>query len=151
MNMLENEINDPEARATKLKLAMYYLGDLGRILHRTSTEKGWWTDRDELSKTPAGKVQVDIGCIALVVTELSEAQKTMNSTTDNQQPSDPPVSSTRLLGAKPCPFCGSTRIVKGERYFAMCVDCGATGPERNADATERKFVGDWNTRNGASV
>jgi hypothetical protein len=28
----------------------------------------------------------------------------------------------------------------------MCVDCGATGPERNSDATERKFVGDWNTR-----
>lgn len=46
----------------------------------------------------------------------------------------------------PCPFCGGSRIVKGERYFAMCVDCGATGPERNADASERKFVGDWNTR-----
>lgn len=71
--MLTNEINDPEVRATKLKLAMYYLGDLGRILHRTSTEKGWWADRDELSKTPAGRVQVDIGCIALVITELSEA------------------------------------------------------------------------------
>lgn len=56
---------------------------------------------------------------------------------------------TILVDAKPCPFCGSTRIVKGDRYFAMCVDCGATGPERNADATERKFVGDWNTRVGA--
>lgn len=33
----------------------------------------------------------------------------------------------------------------------MCVECGATGPERNADATERKFVRDWNTRNGAPV
>ena len=53
-----------------------------------------------------------------------------------------------LENAKPCPFCGSTRIVKGERYFAMCVDCGATGPERNADATQKKFVGDWNTRTG---
>lgn len=52
----------------------------------------------------------------------------------------------RLVGAKPCPFCGSERIVRGERYFAICVDCGATGPERNADATERKFVKDWNTR-----
>jgi Lar family restriction alleviation protein len=51
-----------------------------------------------------------------------------------------------LSGAKPCPFCGSTRIVKGERYFAMCVDCGATGPERNNQSTERKFVGDWNSR-----
>jgi len=48
--------------------------------------------------------------------------------------------------ALPCPFCGSSRIVKGERYFAMCVDCGATGPERNADASERKYVGDWNQR-----
>ena len=54
--------------------------------------------------------------------------------------------SLHLENAKPCPFCGSGRIVKGERYFAMCVDCGATGPERNSDATERKFVGDWNTR-----
>lgn len=54
--------------------------------------------------------------------------------------------SATLLDAKPCPFCGSNRIVKGERYFAMCVDCGATGPERNGDATVRKFVGDWNTR-----
>ena len=53
-----------------------------------------------------------------------------------------------MASALPCPFCGSLRIVKGERYFAMCVDCGATGPERNADATERKFVGDWNTRAG---
>lgn len=48
--------------------------------------------------------------------------------------------------AIPCPFCGSRRIVQGERHYAMCVDCGATGPERNADATRRKFVGDWNTR-----
>ena len=51
-----------------------------------------------------------------------------------------------LIEPLPCPFCGSKRIVKGDRYFAMCVDCGATGPERNSDATERKFVGDWNTR-----
>ena len=32
------------------------------------------------------------------------------------------------------------------KFFAMCVDCGATGPERNADASQRKFTGDWNTR-----
>ena len=51
-----------------------------------------------------------------------------------------------LPEAKPCPFCGSRKIVKGERYYAMCVDCGATGPERTADASQRKFVGDWNTR-----
>lgn len=45
----------------------------------------------------------------------------------------------------PCPFCGSHRIIKGERYFAMCVDCGATGPEKN-QASEQKFKKDWNTR-----
>ncbi len=58
---------------------------------------------------------------------------------------DPAVSTT-LPSALPCPFCGSSRIVKGERYFAMCVDCGATGPERNSDASQRKFTADWNTR-----
>lgn len=46
---------------------------------------------------------------------------------------------------KPCPFCGSTRIVKGERYFAMCVDCGATGPERISSNHSKTFK-DWNTR-----
>lgn len=51
-----------------------------------------------------------------------------------------------LPDAKPCPFCGGGRIVKGERYFAMCVDCGATGPERNADASAKKYTADWNTR-----
>lgn len=51
-----------------------------------------------------------------------------------------------LENCKPCPFCGSFRVVKGERYYAMCVDCGATGPERNADATVKKFTGDWNDR-----
>ncbi len=51
-----------------------------------------------------------------------------------------------LPDALPCPFCASTRIVKGSRYFAMCVDCGATGPERNADASQRKFTSDWNAR-----
>ena len=51
-----------------------------------------------------------------------------------------------LPDALPCPFCGSSHIIKGERYFAMCVDCGATGPERSADATQRKYTVDWNTR-----
>ena len=73
MTMLKSELSDAEYREIKMTLAKYYMGDLGQILHRTSTEKGWWTDRDELSKTPAGKVQVDIGCIALVITELAEA------------------------------------------------------------------------------
>lgn len=56
------------------------------------------------------------------------------------------VKDGRLVGAKACPFCGSERIVKGERYFAMCVECGATGPERNADAGVRRFTRDWNSR-----
>lgn len=56
----------------------------------------------------------------------------------------------KLENAMPCPFCGSVNIVKGERYFAMCVDCGATGPERSADATARKFTGDWNARAGVT-
>jgi hypothetical protein len=47
----------------------------------------------------------------------------------------------------PCPFCGSCRVIKGERYFAMCVDCGATGPERQGDkAGIKKLFADWNTR-----
>jgi hypothetical protein len=55
-------------------------------------------------------------------------------------------SAMHLPNALPCPFCGGTRIVKGERYYAMCVDCGATGPERNADATAGKYTKDWNGR-----
>ena len=42
-------------------------------LHQNSRAKGWWDDRDELSKTPAGHVAVDIGCLALAGTELAEA------------------------------------------------------------------------------
>ena len=68
-------------------------------------------------------------------------------------PQSPVSTSTLQAGpeAKPCPFCGSNRIVKGERYFAMCVDCGATGPERNSDAPARKFFGDWNRRTQPEV
>lgn len=57
-----------------------------------------------------------------------------------------PEMNSRLENALPCPFCDSEWIVKEERYFAMYVDCGATGPERNGDATVRKFTGDWNSR-----
>lgn len=56
------------------------------------------------------------------------------------------MNAIHLPDALPCPFCGSVRIVKGERYFAMCVECGATGPERSADASQKKFTRDWNTR-----
>lgn len=71
--MTEKELADQEICKTKMNLAKHYMSDLGQILHKTSTEKGWWGDRDELSRTRAGKVQVDIGCIALVITELAEA------------------------------------------------------------------------------
>lgn len=36
---------------------------------------------------------------------------------------------TMIDGAKPCPFCGSERLLKGQKYCVICVDCGATGPE----------------------
>lgn len=53
----------------------------------------------------------------------------------------------RLENALPCPFCGSLRIVKGERYFALCVDCGATGPERSGDKGGVNLAKkDWNSR-----
>lgn len=71
--MTEKELADESIVANKMSLSKHYMMDLGAILHRTSKSKGWWGDRDELSKTQAGKVQVDIGCIALVITELSEA------------------------------------------------------------------------------
>jgi transcription elongation factor Elf1 len=73
----------------------------------------------------------------------------MSATNTKNTPGEPatdPLAAIRLPNALPCPFCGSTRIVKGERYYAMCVDCGATGPERNADATRGKFTADWNSR-----
>lgn len=54
---------------------------------------------------------------------------------------------TSFADAKPCPFCGSRNIVKGCRYFAMCVDCGATGPERVGDKGGIKIgLKDWNSR-----
>lgn len=43
-------------------------------LHETSLAKGWWADRLKLAAdSPAGSVQVDIGCVALAITELAEA------------------------------------------------------------------------------
>lgn len=52
-----------------------------------------------------------------------------------------------LTDCLPCPFCGSSRIVKGERYFALCVDCGATGPERTGDKGGVNLAKkDWNSR-----
>jgi hypothetical protein len=51
-----------------------------------------------------------------------------------------------LVDCLPCPFCGSKRIIKGDRWFGMCVDCGATGPERTGKSNENKVKLDWNTR-----
>lgn len=39
-------------------------------------------------------------------------------------------SRTRLMDAKPCPFCGGTWILIGMHWSAICVDCGATGPDK---------------------
>ena len=41
-------------------------------IHATSRSKGWWDDRDKLSLTKAGQVQVDLGCTMLAVSELGE-------------------------------------------------------------------------------
>lgn len=49
------------------------LSQFAQELHQTSRAKGWWDDRDKLSLTKAGQVHVDIGCIALMGTELAEA------------------------------------------------------------------------------
>lgn len=65
-----------------------------------------------------------------------------------EKPATPqPEQKSETPELKPCPFCRGTRIIKGERYFAMCVDCGATGPERIGDkAGIKKLFADWNTR-----
>jgi len=57
----------------KQKTLVALLNQFGSDLHRTSRSKGWWDDRDKLSLTDAGRVQVDIGCMALIVTEIAEA------------------------------------------------------------------------------
>lgn len=41
-------------------------------LHETSKSKGWWADRQKIALLPSGQVQVDIGCIALAMTELAD-------------------------------------------------------------------------------
>lgn len=53
------------------------------------------------------------------------------------------ASSTCLKGALPCPFCGSDRILEGYKYSAICVDCGATGPDK---ARAKDALKAWNTR-----
>lgn len=37
---------------------------------------------------------------------------------------------TQLEEAKPCPFCGGIWILIGMHFSAICVDCGATGPDK---------------------
>lgn len=56
---------------------------------------------------------------------------------------DPARKSCRLTDPLPCPFCGGTWILVGSRWSAICVDCGATGPDA------AKFPGvekAWNRR-----
>lgn len=50
---------------------------------------------------------------------------------------------TAVKDAQPCPFCGSTWILHGHRYSAICVDCGATGPEKEKVKDADKA---WNRR-----
>ena len=52
-------------------------------------------------------------------------------------------SAARLEGALPCPFCGSTRILRGYKYAAICLDCGATGPDKEKATDALKA---WNCR-----
>lgn len=64
------------------------LNEFGKALHQQNRAKGWWDDRDKLSLTNAGKVQVDIGCMALMVTELAEAiEATRKPCQDDHLPS----------------------------------------------------------------
>ena len=56
-----------------------------------------------------------------------------------------------LKDAKPCPFCGSTKLrledIGGESYlFVECADCKADGPHENDDEREHAAVLRWNTR-----
>lgn len=43
----------------------------------------------------------------------------------------------------PCPFCGSSRTLEGYKYARICVDCGATGPDKEKSGDALKA---WNKR-----
>lgn len=49
----------------------------------------------------------------------------------------------RLANALPCPFCGSTYILSGYKFAAICNDCGATGPDKEHAPRALKA---WNKR-----
>jgi hypothetical protein len=57
------------------KLLAENLHRLAESIHATSTGKGWWADRDELMRQTgkAGTTHVKVCCLALAITELSEA------------------------------------------------------------------------------
>ena len=49
---------------------------------------------------------------------------------------------------KPCPFCGGTWILPGNKWSAICNDCGATGPMSNkkGEPSDAKKLDMWNSR-----
>jgi hypothetical protein len=51
--------------------------DLARKAHETSTDKGWWKEKNALSETPRGAAAIDAEFIALCHSELSEALENM--------------------------------------------------------------------------
>ena len=57
--------------------------------------------------------------------------------------------SVRLENPTPCPFCGSTWILIGYKYAAICNDCGATGPDSTKQGGAiRQATNLWNLRAG---
>lgn len=56
---------------------------------------------------------------------------------------------TRLVAAKPCPFCGShSQSLSRMGNYVHCNDCGADGPEiqRGSDDLWRIAIERWNLR-----
>lgn len=55
-----------------------------------------------------------------------------------------------IPNARPCPFCSSRNIIKGDAYFASCIDCGATGPKHTMEVGQEfnpdDYIQKWNKR-----
>jgi len=54
---------------------------------------------------------------------------------------------TKQIKLKPCPFCGSEKVIleddMQEVYWVLCFECNATGPPKN---TEAEAFEAWNKR-----